>query len=269
MAETALSQLKICIKGAGEMASGIACRLYSANLKQIVMLDIAKPMAVRRKVAFSEAVYDGLQTVEEITAKKAARVEDISTIWSESFIAVQVDPEWDTLKAFAFDVVIDAILAKKNLGTQLHDAPLVIGMGPGFIAGADVHFVIETNRGHNLGRVINEGSAEPNTGIPGKIGDYANERVLRSPADGIFSASKTIGDSTAKGDSVGNVNGQEIHTEIAGVIRGLIRNKIQVKKGLKLGDIDPRNEKLYCNSISEKARAIGGSVLEVIVSRFG
>ena len=163
------------------------------------------------------------------------------------------------------DVVIDAILAKKNLGTHKNEAPLVIGLGPGFVAKQDVHMVIETNRGHNLGRIITSGSAEPDTGIPGSINGYTEERVLRAPCDGEFNARRSIGDSVKRGDAIGTVAQEPVVAKIDGVIRGLIRSSANVNRGLKIGDIDPRGRVDYCATISEKARAIGGSVLEAIL----
>jgi xanthine dehydrogenase accessory factor len=268
MVNQSLSELTICIKGAGEMASGTACRLYLANFKRIVMLEVETPLAVRRKVSFSEAIYDNTQTVEGISALKIDQASEIEKAWAAKKIAVVSDPDWQTLKIIPFDVVIDAILAKKNLGTNMNEAPLVIGFGPGFTAGKDVHAVIETNRGHNLGRIFTQGTAEPNTGVPGKIGDYTSERVIRASTNGQFTSYKSIGDRVSAGEAVGEVAGQPIKTEIAGVLRGLIRNGTPVKTGLKLGDIDPRGKTENCTTISEKARAIGGSVLETILTKF-
>ncbi len=268
MAIQSLSQLSICIKGAGEMASGVACRLYSANFKKIVMLEVKNPLAVRRKVSFCEAIYDDIQTVEGINAVKISQISEIENTWASNNIAVITDPDWVTLKRKPFAVVIDAILAKRNMGTHLNEAPLVIGLGPGFTAGKDVHAVIETNRGHHLGRIFTKGAAEPNTGIPGKIGNYTSERVIRAPIDGPFTSYKSIGDRVSAGEAVGEITGSQIKAEIEGVIRGLIRNGTQVKTGFKLGDIDPRGKIEYCTTVSEKARAIGGSVLEAILTRY-
>jgi xanthine dehydrogenase accessory factor len=172
------------------------------------------------------------------------------------------------LKHLNVNVSVDAILAKKNVGTKMDDAELVLGLGPGFSAGQDVHYVIETNRGHNLGKIITSGSAEPNTGIPGSIQGYAEERVLRAPGDGLFKTRKQIGDSVNKDDILGAVEELKIKAGIDGIVRGLIRSGSNVKKGLKLGDIDPRGEKSYCYTISDKARAIAGSVLEGILRVF-
>ena len=253
------------IKGAGEMASAVAWRIYMSNIRQILMLEAPAPQAVRREVSFCEAVLDGSQTVESVEACKTDNDKDVREAWTNGKIAVVVDEHWKMLDRFEPHVVIDAILAKKNLGTHLDEASLVIGLGPGFVAGQDVHLVIETNRGHNLGRIISSGAAEPNTGIPGAIGGYAEERVLRAPCDGKFMARCAIGDQVKKGDTIATVEADKVRATIDGVLRGLIRSSSQVHRGLKLGDIDPRGNVDYCYTISDKARAISGSVLEAIL----
>jgi xanthine dehydrogenase accessory factor len=260
-----LSELVIAIKGAGEMASAVAWRLYMANLRRIFMLESDRPLAVRRAVSFCEAVYDGKKEVEGVKALFAPTSDEIKKYWADDKIAVVADPHWRILEKLKADVVVDAILAKKNLGTNLNEAELVIGLGPGFSAGKDVHWVIETNRGHNLGRIITSGAAEPNTGIPGSIGGFAEERVLRAPGVGKFVAQKKIGDYVRQGDIIGRVDKSEVEARIDGVLRGLIRTESRVRQGLKIGDIDPRGEVNYCTTISDKARAISGSVLEAIL----
>jgi xanthine dehydrogenase accessory factor len=258
----------ICIKGGGEMASAVAWRLYMANLRRIFMLECPEPLAVRRKVSFSETVYDGSQKVEGVEAIRCQDVDEIERCWRNGRIAIAVDPDWRLLEKIKADVVVDAILAKKNLGTTMSEAQLVIGLGPGFVAGQDVHMVVETNRGHNLGRVVTSGTAEPNTGVPGTIGGYNEERVLRAPADGRFHITKKIGERVSQGDRIGAVGSVAVSARIDGVLRGLIRPESQVRKGLKIGDIDPRGAKDYCYTISDKSRAIGGSVLEAILRVF-
>jgi xanthine dehydrogenase accessory factor len=262
---TSLNQLIIGIKGAGEMASAVAWRLFCANIKKIFMMEVARPLAVRRAVSFCEVVYEGSQKVEAVEAVKVSNPEEIRKAWENHKIAVIVDPQWRSLQNLRPDVTVDAILAKKNLGTNLAEAPLVVGLGPGFSAGKDVHMVIETNRGHNLGRVITTGSAEPNTGIPGSIGGHDVKRVLRAPAKGVFTAQRSIGDLVGSGEVIGSVENLAIPAEIDGILRGLIRSKTTVTAGLKLGDIDPREKKEFCYTISDKARAIAGSVLEAIL----
>jgi xanthine dehydrogenase accessory factor len=260
--------LVVLIRGAGEMATGVAYRLYQSRLR-VCLLEITKPLAVRRTVCFSEAVYDGEKEVEGVWAKLIARPEEIPSVWTEKRIPVLVDPDSrQTLEFLKPDVFVDAILAKKNLGTESDDAPLVIGLGPGFTAGKDVHAVIETNRGHHLGRVILKGEAEPDTGVPGEIGGYAVERVLRTMKKGIFHSSKSIGDPVSKGTVVAVVDDFPVMAQISGMIRGLLRDGVEVNRGTKVGDIDPRGKREYCFTISEKARAIGGGVLEAILHQF-
>jgi xanthine dehydrogenase accessory factor len=263
-----LTELVIAIKGAGEMASAVAWRLHMANLHRILMLETPNPLAVRREVSFCEAVHDGLKEVEGVKAVLAKSTDNIHNCWENDDIAVVVDPRWQSLEELNANVSVDAILAKKNLGTKMSEADLVIALGPGFSAGKDAHLIIETNRGHDLGRIIASGAAEPNTGIPGAIQGYAAERVLRAPISGIFEAQKQIGDSVKKDEILGLVSETKIIAGIDGVIRGLIRSGSNVTRGLKLGDIDPRGEKSYCYTISDKARAIGGSVLEGILRHF-
>ena len=263
-----LKELTIVIKGAGEMASGVAWRLYMANFKKILMLETAMPLAVRRKVAFCEALYDGSQTLEGVKAIMTGAIKDIHMAWGQGRIAVVADPQWLLAKQIRPNVVVDAILAKKNLGTRMMDAKLVIGLGPGFYAGKDVQMVIETNRGHDLGRIITLGSAETNSGVPGEIAGYTEERVLRAPAAGLFETTRSIGDLVKAGEIIGTVAGQEICSRIDGVIRGLIRSETTATRGLKIGDVDPRGQKQHCYTISEKARAIGGSVLEAVLRVF-
>jgi xanthine dehydrogenase accessory factor len=247
------------------MASAVAWRLYMANFRKIIMTDLARPMAVRRKVSFCEAIFDGQATVEGLGAQHISDTGELPKVWGEGKIGIMVDPACKAVYGLRPDVVIDAILAKKNIGTAITDAPLVIGLGPGFTAPTDVHLVIETNRGHNLGRIITSGSAEKDTGIPGPINGFAKERVLRAPANGIFSAFSAIGDRIGPHDIVGKVAAEQVKAQIGGAIRGLIRPGSRVSKGLKIGDIDPRGETGYCFTISDKARAISGSVLEAIL----
>ncbi len=263
-----ISELIIAIKGAGEMATGTACRLFQSNFKNIVMMETQNPLAVRRQVSFCEAVHDGTIIVEGIKAKKISDVNEIRSIWNNNQIPVIIDPEWNIIKNIQPHVVIDAIIAKKNLGTNLLEAPLVIGLGPGFEAGKNVHMVIETNRGHNLGRVILNGCPEPDTGVPGNIEGYTKERVLRSPCPGIFTSALTIGTLVKENDVIGHVDNQSVISQIDGIIRGLIRNNTKVKTNFKIGDIDPRKNRQYCTTVSEKARAIGGSVLEAILKKY-
>ncbi len=265
---TPLKDHFIVIKGAGEMATGVACCLFSANFRRILMLEIPAPLAVRRKVSFCEAIHERSKTVEGVEAVRVTDNDERDAAWAAGKIAIRVDPQGVSLACFKPDVLIDAVLAKCNLGTSIADAPLVIALGPGFTAGTDCHIVIETNRGHDLGRLITTGMAQPNTSIPGDIAGYTKERVLRAPAEGVFSTERQIGDLVRTGDVIGRVAAAEVVTPIDGVLRGLIRPNSLVSKGLKIGDVNPRGEVDFCTTISEKARALGGAVLVGILAAF-
>jgi xanthine dehydrogenase accessory factor len=233
------------------------------------MTEIPNPLAVRGAVAFSEAIYEGEKEVEGVRAKFISKPDEIEPVWKKGDIPILIDPDGRKTRNFTKpDVLVDAIMAKRNLGTRVSDAPLVIGLGPGFTAGNDVHIVIETNRGHHLGKMILKGTAEPDTGVPGEIGGYAMERLLRTMKKGIFHPQKSIGDRVNKGSVVAVVDDFPVIARISGVLRGLLREGVEVKKGMKVGDVDPRGKKESCFTISDKARAIGGGVLEAILYRF-
>ena len=263
-----MDELVVLIRGAGEMASGVAHRLHQSHFK-ICMIEIPHPLAVRREVTFSEAIFEGEKEVEGVRAKLISKTEEIESVWKKSKIPILIDPDGKKTRSFLKpDVLIDGIMAKKNLGTQINDAPLVIGLGPGFSAGKDVHIVIETNRGHHLGKMILSGSAEPDTGIPGEISGYTMERLLRTMKKGIFHPQKSIGERVNKGSVIAVVDDFPVMAKISGVVRGLLREGVEVKKGMKVGDIDPRGKREHCFTIADKARAIGGGVLEAILYRF-
>lgn len=253
--------MKILIKGAGDLATGIASRLYGAG-HQILMTEIAQPLTVRRTVALSRAVYDRRAIVEEMEAVSAKTQEDAEAIMEEGKIPVIVDPKADCRKWYKPDVIVDAIIAKKNTGTKITDAPFVIGIGPGFTAGKDCHCVIETKRGHTLGSVIWEGSAIADTGVPGNIGGYTTERLIRASEDGIIEPKVRIGDIVEKGQIVAVTGGKPVFAQMGGIVRGMLQPGAYVKKNLKIGDIDARAERSHCETISDKARAIGGGALE-------
>jgi xanthine dehydrogenase accessory factor len=263
-----LSELRVLIRGGGDLGSGVAWRLHHCRLK-VAIMEVAQPLAVRRTVSFCEAVYRGKAVVEGVEAVLVQDAKDFSGIWAGGKIPVLVDPHGESLPSIQPDVLVDAILAKRNLVTSPADAPLVMALGPGFEAGRDAHFVVETNRGHHLGRLIAIGAAEPNTGVPGAVQGITEERVLRAPARGLWENRQDIGDMVKKGDTIGFVEGQEAAASIDGIIRGLIHPGISVKKGMKIGDIDPRGIRQYCYTISEKALALGGGVLEGIMRTFG
>ncbi|NLL17720.1 MAG: EF2563 family selenium-dependent molybdenum hydroxylase system protein [Clostridia bacterium] len=254
----------VLIKGAGDVASGVALRIWRSGF-DVIMTEIPEPTVIRRTVAFAEAVYQGIVEVEGVTARLAKDASEAMALLKEGVIPVLVDPEANCRLELAPQVIVDATLAKRNLGTFRGQAPLVIGCGPGFTAGEEVDLVVETKRGHYLGRVLTEGSAAPNTGIPGSVEGYAEERVLRATADGLFTGLKEIGDYVNKGQAVAKAGEEPICAEISGVLRGILRSGLQVHKGMKVGDIDPRGEIQYCYTVSDKALAVGGGVLEGIL----
>ncbi len=255
----------VLIKGAGDIASGVALRLYRCGF-DVAMTDTQHPTAIRRTVCFSEAIRLGKTSVEGITAERAENADDAMRILKNGNIPVLADENCNCRAELKPQVVVDAIIAKKNINTSIDDAPIVIALGPGFSAGTDCHAVIETMRGHDLGRVIMHGCAKPNTGVPGIIGGAGSERVLRAPCDGIFEPLRNIGDIVEKDDVIAHINGMEMKTSIAGVLRGLLPQGTHVHKGMKSGDVDPRPVKEHCYTASDKAMAIAGGVLEAILA---
>ncbi len=252
------------LRGGGDIASGIAYRLVRSGFP-IMILETKQPTMVRRTVSFAQGIYDGEINIEGITGKKVGTPQQALEILDGQTIPLLVDPRGEFISQLKPMVVVDAILAKKNIGTTIDMAPIVIGVGPGFKAGEDVHAVVETKRGHYLGRVILQGQAIANTGIPGDIGGYTTERVLRAPKEGIFYAIRKIGDRVQKGDVVAKVEEDIVYATISGVLRGILQGGIQVTLGFKIGDIDPRAEVEHCYTISDKARAVGGGVLEALL----
>jgi len=265
--EKRLKDLIILIKGGGEMASGVVLRLVRSGFR-VCITEIPEPLAVRRGVSFCEAVFAGRTEVEGLVGRRVSGKEEIQRCWENGEAPVLIDPGCAIRKVLSPDVLIDAILAKRNTGTALSDAPLVIGLGPGFCAGRDVHVVIETNRGHRLGRVIEEGEAEPDTGIPGDVGGHTWERVLRAPAGGRFQGMKKIGDRVAKGEVVAKVGGVPLETRISGVLRGILHDGLTAKPNMKVGDVDAHAAPENCLTVSEKARAIAGGVLEAVMRKY-
>lgn len=260
-----IANLTIVFRGAGDVASGAALRLHNAGLRRIILLEIPRPMAVRRTVSFSEAVYTGEITVEGVRAKLAASPAVIPSLWEEEVLPVLVDPEGALIRDMKPDVVIEATIAKRNIGVSITDAPLVIGVGPGFSAGKDVHCVIETKRGFTMGRLYRRGSAAPNTGRPGVVMGYDVERVLRAPCRGRFETTLDIGDRVEAGASVGTVDGQPVLSRISGILRGLLRPGLAVDAGAKLGDVEPRPDVGF-DTCSDKGMAVGGALLEAILA---
>ena len=296
--------LLIICRGAGDLATGIIHRLHRAG-HRVIALETDYPAAIRRQVSFCEAVYDGSAAVEGVTARLVPALADaetdtetcsgindtpaahiVSEKWDSSAIEavleagevpLLIDPKGESIALLKPDVVVDAIIAKKNLGTTINMASLVIGVGPGFTAGQDVHLVIESMRGHNLARIITDGMAQPNTGVPGNIAGFTSERVIHAPAAGYIHDVRKIGDIVQKGDEIARIYPDKesydnalseyvpVNATITGIIRGLIREGYYFRKGFKIADIDPRESELTnCFTISDKARSIAGSVLEAV-----
>lgn len=264
----ALKDLIIAVKGGGDLATGIALGLFRSGFSRLFILETAAPTALRRKVAFASAIYETRIEVEGVTGIALENPEQIPEIWDQGKIPVLPDPNWESLKIMVPHVLVDAAMAKKNLGTQITDAQLVIGLGPGFTAGKDVHRVIETQRGHNLGRLITQGSASANTSLPEAVLGITADRLLRAPCPGTFIGNAAIGEVVKAGQVLGRVGHQPVKTKIAGVIRGLVHDGVEVARNRKIGDVDPRGEAIYCQLVSDKARALGGAVLEAILGQF-
>ncbi len=263
----------IVIRGAGDLASGLALRLYRAGLRKILFLEAKSPLAVRRTVSFCEAVYAKTAVVEGVQAVLVQNTDNLEQYWLNGHIPLLIDPQAECLNSLKAQVLIDAILAKKNIGTHKNMAELVIGVGPGFYAGqdGDVHAVIESMRGHMLGRVIVNGSAIANTGVPEAVKGYTSERVFWADFEGTFTTKKDIKDVVKKGDELGRVVNAEqeqiVTAQFDGVVRGVLRSDTPVKQRTKLGDVDPRGHIEYCDLVSDKGLAIGGGVLEIIMAK--
>ncbi len=255
--------IRVLIRGGGEMASGIAHRLHQCHM-QVLITEVAEPTAVRRSVAFAEAVYCGRYTIENVTAVRVATCAEALSEWQRGAIPLFIDPQAKIICEIKPAVIVDATMSKSGGDTMLGDAPLVIGIGPGFTVGDNAHAVIETNRGYHLGRVIWQGAAEPDTGVPAPVAGQTEARVMRAPRAGRFTARRAIGDMVAAGEIVGAVDGVAVRAQIAGLVRGMLHSGIQIGADVKVGDVDPRGETEYCGSISDKARAIGGGVVEAI-----
>ncbi len=257
----------VLIRGAGDLGSGVAYRLIKAGFP-VAMTELAAPLLVRTTVSYGNAISYNATIVEGIEARKVT-VDEAQPLLVQGIIPVIVDPGKETIHRLNPTVVIDARVAKTNIDTTIQDAPLVIALGPGFTAGVDCHAVIETNRGHNLGRVLWQGGAEPNTGVPGSIGGKETERVLRAPTEGTVWGIVNIGEYVKRGTllaRVGGVGGLPVYAPFDGVLRGLLDSDVTVTAGMKIGDIDPRAKREYCFTISDKSLAIGGGALEAVLS---
>ena len=258
----------VLIRGAGDIATGIAMRLWRAGV-QVVMTDLPQPTAIRRTVCFSQAIVLGETQVEDVTARRAEDILQARRICAAGEISVLADPELRCREELRPDALVDAILAKRNLGTRITDAPVVVGVGPGFTAGEDCHAVVETMRGHTLGRVIYRGSALPNTSIPGLVGGVAGGGGGRAPAAGNRPPRGANGPPGTEGDVVATVEGQPMRSTISGVLRGILPEGTPVFRGMKAGDVDPRGKREYCDTVSDKALAVGGGVLEAVLALSG
>jgi len=257
-------ELLVVVKGGGDLATGVAHRLHRAGIR-VIITELPQPTVIRRPVAFASAVCAGEVTVEGVTARLVDGLVQALACLNEGIIPVLVDPKAEVVRELRPDAVVDATVAKRNLGTCLTDAPIVVALGPGFTAGVDCHAVVETNRGHYLGRVITEGQAAPNTSVPGSVLGHAEDRVVRAPCAGIFRGEWRIGDRVEAGQIVARVDGEPVVARISGVLRGLLADGSAVYAGMKVGDVDPRGVVEHCFTISDKARAVGGGVLEAIL----
>lgn len=264
-----MKNVKIIVRGGGDLATGVIHRLWGAGLTPLV-LECAHPAAIRRQVALSEAVYQGSAVVEGMTAVLVQSLAEAEAVMAAGKVPVLVDETAECVAEYQPDILIDAIIAKKNLGTTMQMAPLTVALGPGFTAGVDCHAIVETKRGHNLGRIIRQGSAAPNSGVPGNIGGYSKERVLHAPCAGVLHVVRDIGSVVEKGEVIAQITTAQgavvdVNATLTGILRGMIREGYPVTKGFKIADIDPRKEELAnCFTISDKARCIAGSVLELV-----
>ena len=269
METTIMTDRMILVRGGGDLATGVIHKLHQSGY-HILILECDRPSAIRRHVAFCEAVYDGTSEVEGVVCRRIPETEipaQCKSCWEKGEIPLLTDTEGKHIRELSPAAVIDAILAKKNLGTTREMAPLTVALGPGFEAGKDVDFVIETQRGHNLARIISAGPAAPNTGVPGVIAGYGKERVIHSPAAGTMHNCSKIGDIVQKNQIIAMVDKTPVKASLTGVLRGILRDSYKVPEGMKIADIDPRREqKKNCNTISDKARCIAGSVVEVLLA---
>lgn len=255
----------VIVRGGGDIATGTIYKLVKSGF-QVLVLETSNPSAIRRNVAFCQAVYEGEYAVEDMKCVLVSSIEEAKVVMAKKQVAMMIDPKGKNISKIDHVALVDAILAKKNLGTTMDMAPITIGLGPGFCAGKDVHVVVETMRGHNLGRLIYEGEALPNTGVPGDIKGYSKERVIHAPCAGICHNVKKITDIVEKGEILAYIDETPVYASMSGLLRGLIQDGYPVTCGFKMADIDPRvNEYQNCFTISDKARCIAGGVLEAIL----
>ncbi len=257
-------KLRVVVRGAGDLGSGVAWRLHRCGFN-VLVTDVPQPTVIRRTVSFASAIFDGQTMIEGELGRLVEYPSQVQDCWASRQVAVMIDPEGSVVKEIKPDVVVDAIMAKKNVGTRIEDAPAVVALGPGFTVGIDCHAVVETNRGHNLGRVIWQGSAEPNTGIPGTISGENARRILLAPVSGIFREKRHIGDLVKVGDVIAFIDDKPVFSSLDGVVRGLLHEGLYVPFGMKIGDVDPRGVISYCFTISDKSLAVAGGVLEAVL----
>jgi xanthine dehydrogenase accessory factor len=259
-----LEDTRVLVRGGGDLASGVVHRLHRSGV-QVLVIELPQPTVIRRAVAFAAALFEGTLEIEGVVGQRTHSLEEATQVLRKGNVPVLADPEGETISRWHPDVVVDAILAKRNLGTRIDDAPIVIALGPGFAAGVDAHAVIETQRGHYLGRVILEGSAAPDTGVPGNVMGYTTQRVIRAPRSGVWRGERAIGDAVRAGEIVATIQGERVVAPISGVLRGMLADGTQATEGMKAGDVDPRGVRDHCFTISDKALAIGGGVLEAML----
>ena len=253
----------VIVKGAGDLGTGAAYRLWRAGFR-VLCIDLPQPLVIRRSVAFASAIYDARITVDGAQVERIMFVDEAVYTWQRNSIPMLADATGRALDVLHPAIFVDAVMAKHNTGTHMTDAPLVVALGPGFTVGTDCHAVVETQRGHNLGRVLYNGSASADTGVPGNIGGVDAQRVVRAPCAGQMYGRKAIGDMLKAGEIIAQIDNTIIYAPIDGVLRGMLHDGVSVHAGMKIADVDPRGEVSYCYSISDKALAIGGGVLEAV-----
>lgn len=259
-----LQDWTVVVKGGGDLGTGVVYRLHRTGMR-VLVTELPYPLVIRRGVALATAIYQKVVEVEGMVGRHVASDREIATAWQKGEVPVLIDPQASVVSRLRPTVLVDATMAKKNLGTRIDAAPIVIGLGPGFVAGVDSHAVIETQRGHYLGRAIYAGSAAPDTGVPGSTRSVTSSRVLRAPVTGRFETVCQIGDQVQIGQVLAHVDSEPVRAAIDGVVRGILANGLHVEAGLKVGDVDPRGVIEHCFHISDKALAVGGGVLEAVL----
>lgn len=256
----------VLLRGGGDLATGVAARLHRAAFR-VLVVELPAPLAVRRTVSAAQAVFSGEIKIEELHAHLASGIDQVHKVWAAGDLPVMIDPEASSADALRPMVIVDARMRKRGPEWDLRSYPLGVGLGPGFVAGENCHAVVETRRGHTLGRVIWNGAAAPDSGVPDPVFGLDADRVLRAPRDGHVAGHAQIGDLVQQGDLLAEVAGAEIRAAFAGVLRGLVHESVEVRSGMKVGDLDPRSEPSHAFLISDKALAIGGGVLEAVLAQ--